>query len=118
MKLMAIEKTLRSHLKNENNAEIKDLVSRSFGLLLHSYQLQTKEALGALSLMKLGLNLDWIEGISDAKLNTLFFQCRRAHLLHLLNEQQIVDPQEVARKRAEFLHKNMQGTILKIEAKN
>jgi protein arginine kinase len=118
MKLMAIEKTLRSHLKNENNAEIKDLVSRSFGLLLHSYQLQTKEALGALSLMKLGLNLDWIEGISDAKLSTLFFQCRRAHLLHLLNEQQLVDPQEIARKRAEFLHKNMQGAILKIEAKS
>lgn len=118
MKLMALEKTLRSHLQNENNAEIKDQVSRSFGLLLHSYQLQTKEALGALSLMKLGLYLDWIEGITDAKLNTLFFQCRRAHLLHTLNEQQMGDPQEIARKRAEFLHKNMQGVVLKIEAKS
>jgi len=118
MKLMAMEKTLRSHLKTENNVEIKDQVSRSFGLLLHSYQLQTREALGALSLMKLGLNLDWIEGITEDKLNTLYFQCRRAHLLHLLNEQQTVDPQEIARKRAEFLHKNMQGTALKIEAKS
>lgn len=118
MKLMALEKTLRSHLQNGNNAEIKDLVSRSFGLLLHSYQLQTKEALGALSLMRLGLYLDWIEGITAARLNTLFFQCRRAHLLHILNEQQITDSQEIARKRAEFLHKNMQGTVLKIEAKS
>lgn len=115
MKLMALEKTLRSHLQSDHNAEIKDQVSRSFGLLLHSYQLQTKEALSALSLMKLGLHLDWIEGITDAKLNTLFFQCRRAHLLHLLNEQQITDAQEIARKRAEFLHKNMQGVVLKIE---
>jgi protein arginine kinase len=118
MKLMALEKTLRSHLQNENNAEIKDQVSRSFGLLLHSYQLQTKEALSALSLMKLGLYLDWIEGITDPKLNTLFFQCRRAHLLHALNEQQMGDPQEISRKRAEFLHKNMQGVVLKIELKN
>jgi protein arginine kinase len=118
MKLMAMEKTLRSHLKNENNAEIKDQVSRSFGLLLHSYQLQTKEAMGALSLMKLGLHLDWIEGVTENKLNTLFFQCRRAHLMHLLNEQQTADPQEIARKRAEFLHKTMQGTVLKIEAKS
>jgi protein arginine kinase len=115
MKLMALEKTLRSHLQSENNSEIKDQVSRSFGLLLHSYQLQTKEALGALSLMKLGLSLDWIGGITDAKLNTLFFQCRRAHLLHALGEPQVADPQEVARKRAEFLHKNMQGVVLKIE---
>jgi protein arginine kinase len=118
MKLMALEKTLRSHLQNENNPAIKDQVSRSFGLLLHSYQLQTKEALGALSLMKLGLDLDWIGGITDAKLNTLFFQCRRAHLLHTLNEQQSGDPQEISRKRAEFLHKNMQGVVLKIEAKS
>ena len=118
MKLMALEKTLRSHLQNDNNAEIKDQVSRSFGLLLHSYQLQTKEALGALSLIKLGLYLDWIEGITDAKLNTLFFQCRRGHLLHLLNEEQMIDLQEIAHKRAEFLHKNMQGVVLKIEAKS
>jgi|ERR1700722_2976638 len=117
MKLMAVEKTLRSHLQTEGNDEIKDQVSRSFGLLLHSYQLQTKEALGALSLMKLALHLGWIEGITDAKLNTLFFQCRRAHLLHLLKEQQTTDSQEIARKRAEFLHKNMQGIVLKIEAK-
>jgi protein arginine kinase len=115
MKLMAIEKSLRSHLQSENNAAIKDQVSRAFGLLLHSYQLQIKEALGALSLMKLGLQLDWIEGITDTKLNTLFFQCRKAHLLHSLGDLQQNDPQEIARKRAEYLHKNMQGVVLKIE---
>ncbi len=118
MKLMAIEKLLRSHLQTENNTGLKDQVSRAFGLLLHSYQLQTKEALGALSLMKLGLHLDWIGGITDAKLNHLFFQCRRAHLLHTLSQTQMSDPQEVARKRAEYLHQNMQGVILKIEAQN
>ena len=118
MKLMAIEKMLRSHLQTENNTAIKDHVCRAFGLLLHSYQLQTKEALGALSLMKLGLHLDWISGITDAKLNTLFFQCRRGHLLNTLNQTQLTDPGEVARKRAEYLHQNMQGVILKIETQN
>lgn len=116
MKLMAMEKSLRSHLQTENNVAIKDLVCRAFGLLLHSYQLQIKEALSALSLIKLGLQLDWISGITDAKLNTLFFECRRAHLLHALGDLQLTDTQEVARKRAEHLHKNMQGVVLKIEA--
>lgn len=116
MKLMAAEKALRSHIQAENTPLIKDRVSRAFGLLLHSYQLQIKEALDALSLMKLGLHLDWIGGITDAKLNTLFFQCRRAHLLHTLGEPQLGEPQEISRKRAEFLHKNMQGVVLKIEA--
>jgi protein-arginine kinase len=68
--------------------------------------------------MKLGLHLDWISGITDAKLNTLFFQCRRGHLLHTLNQTQLTDPGEVARKRAEYLHQNMQGVTLKIETQN
>lgn len=116
MKLMALEKMLRTHLQHENNTEIKDQISRSFGLLLHSYQLQTKEALGALSLMKLAINLDWAAGMTEAQINALFFQSRRAHLLHLLGEQQQSDLLEIARKRAEFLHKHMQGVSLKFES--
>ncbi|MES2121825.1 MAG: protein arginine kinase, partial [Chlamydiota bacterium] len=116
MRLMALEKTLRAHLLTEDHAEIKDQISRAFGLLLHSYQLQTKEALDALSLIKLGVNLDWISGITDDQLNTLFFKCRRAHLLQTLGETQTSDPQHIARKRAEFLHKNMQGVTLKYES--
>jgi protein arginine kinase len=108
MKLMALEKTLRTHLKQENNAEIKDQVSRAYGLLLHSYQLHAKETLSALSLIKLGLDLGWIEGITDNKLNDIFFKCRRAHLSHLFQDKAI-DPQELPRKRAEYIHQSLQG---------
>ncbi|MBI3236689.1 MAG: protein arginine kinase, partial [Chlamydiales bacterium] len=55
-KLMALEKTLRIHLPGSYGDELKDGVSRSFGLLLHSYQLQTKEAMNALSMLKMGLD--------------------------------------------------------------
>ncbi len=113
MKLMALEKTLRTHLKTENNLDMKDQISRAYGLMLHSYQLQTKEALSALSLIKLGVDLNWIEGITDSVLNTLFFQCRRAHLSEILGEH-LTDPQEIARKRAEFVHKHVQSIQLKI----
>jgi protein arginine kinase len=107
MKLMASEKALRTHLKEENNGTIKDLISRALGLLMHSYQLQTKEALGALSLIKLGIDLGWITGASDTQINQIFFQCRRAHLAHSLKET-TADTQEIARKRAEFIHKELQ----------
>lgn len=113
MKLMSLEKTLRTHLKNEDNIEIKDQVSRAYGLLLHSYQLQTKEALSALSLIKLGLDLDWIGGLMDNQINPLFFKCQRAHLSELVGEI-LADSHEASRKRAEFLHKQMQGMVLKI----
>ncbi len=113
MKLMALEKTLRSHLQKENNAEIKDMVSRSFGLLMHSYQLQTKEAMNAISLLKLGLDLGWISGVTDQKLTEALFRCRRAHLIHELKDKK-VPTEDIPRKRAEFLHKLMQGIELKI----
>ena len=113
MKLMACEKTLRTHLKTQDHGEMKDLVSRSYGLLMHSYQIQTKEALGALSMMKLGLDLGWIEGITDQKLNEAFFLCRKSHLLHTL-QNLTLSAEEILHKRAEFLHQRMQGITLKI----
>jgi protein arginine kinase len=112
MKLMAAEKAIRAHLRSENNALVKDAVSRAFGLLIHSYQLQTKEALNALSLVKLGVDLGWITGILSSKLNDIFFKCRRAHLAHHLKEKS-VDTQDVARKRAEFIHAQLQGVQFK-----
>jgi len=112
MKLMALEKTLRSHLKTSSSGEIKDQVSRALGLLLHSYQLQAKETLDALSLMKLGASIGWVVGITDETLNHLFFQCRKAHLLHLLGNLELTDLQDIAHKRAEFLHQHMKSVSL------
>lgn len=113
LKLSSAEKTLRIHLKENGNSEIKDLISRAYGLLIHSYQLQTKEALNALSLIKLGLDLGWISGITDKALSTLFFKSRHAHLAHLLNEKTL-DSHDMPRKRAEFIHKALQGISLLI----
>jgi protein arginine kinase len=113
MKLMALEKTLRTHIQTENHLEIKDLVCRAFGLLMHSYQLQTKEALSSLSLLSLGLDLGWIAGITHQTLHKAFFTCRRSHLLHALNEKS-AEEHDIPRKRAEYLHKLLHGIELKI----
>jgi len=113
LKLSSAEKTLRIHLKESGNSEMKDLISRAYGLLVHSYQLQTKETLNALSLIKLGLDLGWISGITGKALSTLFFKSRRAHLAHLLNEKNL-DSHDMPRKRAEFIRKALQGISLLI----
>jgi Arginine kinase len=108
MKCVVAEKTVRNELQKGNNIEIKDHISRAFGLLSHSYQLQTKEALDALSLIKLGIDLGWITGVTDQKLNALFFNCRRAHLKLLTGKE----TEEVSKLRAEFLHKELAGMKL------
>ncbi len=111
MRLITLEKTVRSQIKSKDNPELKDEVSRAVGLLLHSYQLQTKEALDAISLLKLGLDLGWVSGITSSKLNEIFFKCRHAHLSHAFHLNSL-DPHEASHPRAEFLHQQLSSVTL------
>jgi protein arginine kinase len=110
-KFVSAEKALRSKLKETGDPVIKDLISKSYGLLLHSYKLEITEALDYLSLIKLGIDLGWVTGVSDQKINDLFFKCRRGHLAHLFPELASQN-KELEHKRAEFLHKELQGLQL------
>lgn len=107
-KLLVEENSTRNQIKHKNDPEIKDKISRAFGILIHSYQIETVEALNAISLLKLGLALGWLEGITTAELNQLFFNCRRAHLLCQFNEK--ISQEEIPHKRAEFIHQSLKNT--------
>lgn len=109
-KLYVQEKSARSELKQSGDAHIKDMVGRAYGLLTHSYQIETIEALNAISLIKLGVDLGWVTGVTMPVLNSLFFQCRRAHLLCQLGED--AAQQELLHKRAEFIHKVLKDAKL------
>ncbi|MCB1149032.1 MAG: protein arginine kinase [Chlamydiia bacterium] len=105
-KLVVFEQGLRSKMKSEQSPDFMDLISRAYGMVMHSYQIEVSEALGAISLLKLGVDLGWMSGVSIQELNALFFNCRRAHLLrHFKNE---VPQEELSHKRAEYIH-----TVLK-----
>jgi len=95
------EVSLRKKLKEGNNEHLKNKVARALGLLTHSYQLDTIEALNAFSLVKLGIELEWIKAPATLNLNQIFFNCRRAHLMNLLEKK--VSIPELPRKRAEYL---------------
>ncbi len=110
-RLSIAEKDERLLLAKNPSIELKDKVNRAYGLLLHSCQLDTKEALNALSQIKLGIDLGWIKGITDDEVNELFFRCRRAHLLQS-QEKIALDRKELSQTRAEYLHKQLQKTTL------
>lgn len=104
-KIQVAEASEQAKLSKKDNPEIKDKISRAYAILLHSYQLETAEAMNAISLLKLGLGLGWVENTSRAKLNSLFFACRRGHLLcHLADK---VEQEQLAHRRAEFIHQNL-----------
>lgn len=96
------EISLRKKLMENNNEQIKNKVTRALGLLTHSYQLEVIEALNALSLVKLGIEIGWVTAPPQLNMNQVLFNCRRAHLMNLLEEK--VEIPDLPRKRAAYLH--------------
>ena len=111
-KIVVEEHAVRNKIRHDQNAEIKDKVSRAYGILIHSYQIEAVEALNAISLLKLGLDLGWVSGVTMNQLNELFFNCRRAHLLCQFQEK--INQEEIPHKRAEFIHQTLKDVKLKI----
>lgn len=111
-KVLVAEQGLRVKLKQEQNVEMMDKVSRAYGILLHSYQIDAIEALNALSLVKLGRSLDWISGVETATINRLIFATRRAHLLKELDED--VTNLALTHKRSEYIHQALKEAKLLI----
>lgn len=111
-KLLVEENSLRSFLRKHENPIVIDKVSRAYGVLAHSYQIETIEALNAISLLKLGADLGLLEGVTPQELNRLFFACRRAHLLSKLDGE--INQDHLAHKRAEFIHSTLSKVKLKI----
>lgn len=109
-KLIAEENVLRKQIQEQKNPMIIDRVSRAFGILLHSYQIEAIEALNALSLFKLGIAMEWISGITQEEVNALFFNCRRAHLLTQYEGK--IPQEDIPRKRAEYIHKVLKNAKL------
>ncbi len=112
VKLSSAEQALRKEFQKGSAAVLKDGVSRAFGLLTHSYQIETMEALDALSLLKLGVDIGWVDKSSIKELNNLFFACRRGSLL--LHEDTEPDLSEISKMRANFIRAGLKNTSLVI----
>lgn len=110
--LMKLETQRREKLKKEKEPVMRDKISRAYGLLLHSFQIETKEAFAALSLLKLGIDLQWVDGMTDQEISAIFFRCRRAHLA--LGSQESLTPEQLAEKRANYLKQQCTKLELKI----
>lgn len=102
-KFLVEEHRERTLLREAPNHEMMDQVGRAFGILTHSYQADEFESLGAVALVKLGVDLGWVKGVTTDELNHLFFLLRQSHLVSHLDST--VKREEIGHKRAEMIHK-------------
>jgi protein arginine kinase len=80
------ERHLRSALPQEQIETLKKSISSSYGVLLHGRYLNFSDVQHALSVIKLGVDLKWIEGIHDATINHVLFQKTSKEIEPLLKD--------------------------------
>ena len=110
-KIVVEEQSLRAKIKEEKDTHIIDHVSRAIGTLQHSFTIDTSEALRAISQIKFGIELGWVQGITIETINELFFDCRRAHLAKKINPNLYGTPQ-LYNARAQFFRELMGAVSL------
>ena len=111
-KVIGKENSLRKRLLETDESGTKDKVARAFGLLIHSYQIETLEAIEAFGWIKIGLENGWIRGVDRRRLNRLLISVRRGHLNQKLEGE--ASREELLHKRTELLHSELKGIELLI----
>ena len=113
LKLMSLEKEMQTKIKDTPTPAVKDMVSRGLGILTNSYQIEAKEALSALSLLKLGIHLDWVMGMNLKKIHRLFFDVQRAHLQLSMGKE--TPSKELSEERARYLKEALSEVAINID---
>ena len=101
------EEKARESLLKKSRFELEDKVGRAYGILEYSHIMNSKEAIGLLSLFRLGVDLNLISKISIEVQNKLLIIIQPAHLQKM--EGRTLTPAERDKKRAEVIKKDIRG---------
>jgi len=101
-KITESERNAAQLLDKASHTELRDSIMRALGLLKFAETIDTREAMGAISLVNLGLRLNWIEGAEHSDIYALMMDIMPGG---------IGDPEEEQRdiKRAAVIRKAMEG---------
>ncbi len=98
--VMEREAEARDALFKQAAAKCEDAIQRAVGILSFARSLDSNEASGLLSRLRLGVNRDFGYRISHEELNHLMIEIQPAHLLHLTPQASSSDEQRDAARAA------------------
>lgn len=104
------EKEARNHLLEKKRGQLEDQIWRAVGTLKSSRLMTSGEAIGLLSLMRLGVDLGLVQNLGKANLNALFLFIQPAHLQKLMGGP--LSAGERDQKRAELLRTRLKDVDL------
>jgi protein arginine kinase len=108
-----LEKTVDKMIQHELDARmlmvqtrkdfLADFIGRCYAILRHAYIVNQKEAINALSAVRMGIDLNMFNSLDIEKVNTLFVMVQDAHLQKCLRKE--LKAPEIDTKRAELIRK-------------
>jgi len=105
--LIELENNARQKLLQEKARMLADQVGRSYGIVLHSYSISSKEALNLISLLRLAADLALLPANLKPKLDTLLISTQPAHLQQA--SQKKLGAEERDAFRADLLREKLKG---------
>lgn len=104
--IVRFENLVREALVGKSRDRLRQRVDEACESLRTSSSVETEDAMGLLSLLRLGLDLDLLSGIDPAVTTQLLILIQAAHL-QMANGRTVMESQELDRCRAELIRRTL-----------
>ncbi len=104
--IIQYERQARGALLEKKALFLEDRVHRAYGTLLHARTVDAEEALGLLSLTRLGVQMGMLKGVPIEAVNSLLLLCQPAHVQRIAGRD--LDQNERRRERATLIRERLQ----------
>lgn len=101
------ERRVRKALVQENRKNLHDQVARAYGILSSAQTISSEETMHLLSSVRMGINLELVDGLEMATVNELFIHTQPAHLQKIRGEELETAERNIA--RAAYLRQRLAG---------
>ncbi|MDD3642106.1 MAG: protein arginine kinase [Candidatus Krumholzibacteria bacterium] len=106
-KVLEFEQKARDALLKEARSLLEDKVWRSYGILRSARLLTSREAMGMISYLRLGVGLGMITDVTLADVNEMLIMIQPMHLQFLYDK--VMAPEERDRSRADYVRSRLGG---------
>jgi protein arginine kinase len=107
-KVLEFEKKARETLLKEARSLLEDRIWRAYGTLRNARMLDSREAMGLISAVRLGVGLGIITGTALTDLNEMLIMIQPMHLQMLYGK--VMGPDERDRSRAAYIRSRLKGS--------
>ncbi|MDQ7052418.1 MAG: hypothetical protein Q9P14_05830 [candidate division KSB1 bacterium] len=104
-KFIEMEQEARERLLNQQRVDLEDRIFRALGILSHARIMSSLELMNHLSMVRLGVDLGFIDGLTPVLLNELMIFTQPAHMQKL--DQSLEDSHQRDVARAEMIRKKI-----------